>query len=115
MNQKNNLLRFDAFSLSLDVIRLLRPLMTALRSHDRSLEKQLRDAASSVSLNVAESRGRNGKDKIHFLRIALGSAEESAASLYVAEAWGYLSAEQTQPSKDKLNHLLAVLGKLTRP
>ena len=115
MNNQPNLLRFGAFALSLDVIRCLRPLMAAIRSHDRSLEKQLREAASSVSLNTAESRGRNGKDRLHFLRIALGSAEETAACLHVADAWGYVKAEQTAACMDKLSHLLAVLGKLTRP
>jgi len=79
MSNPSNLLRFQAFSLSLDIIRALRPLMDDIRAHDRSLEKQLREAASSVALNTAESRGRSGKDKAHFLRIALGSAEETMA------------------------------------
>ena len=111
MRQPPNLLRFEAFSLSLSVIRLLHPLMGDIRSHDRGLEKQLREAASSVSLNTAESRGRTGKDRIHVL---LGSAEETAACLHVADAWGYLDEERTRACLDKLAHLLAVLGKLTR-
>ena len=114
MRQPPNILRFGAFSLSLEVIRLLRPLMNGIRSVDRGLEKQLREAASSVSLNTAESRGRTGKDRIHFLRIALGSAEEVAACLYVADAWGYLDEVQIRACLDKLEHLLAILGKLTR-
>jgi four helix bundle protein len=115
MTREHTILRFGAFSLSIEVIRLLRPLMGTVRSRDRSLEKQLRSAASSVSLNVAESRGRTGGDRLHFLRIALGSAEEVTGCLFVAEAWGYLSSEQTADSLDKLAHLSAVLGKLTRP
>ena len=114
MSHTPNLLRFDAFSLSLDVIRSLRPLMGVLQRHDRGLEKQIRSAANSVSLNTAESRGRTGKDRLHFLRIALGSAEEVAASLYVAEAWGYVTPEQTEPCLAKLAHVLGILGKLTR-
>lgn len=77
--------------------------------------KQLRTAASSISLNLAESRGRTGRDRVHFLRIALGSAEETVACLHVADAWGYLDSEQTQACHDKLAHLCAVPGKLTRP
>ena len=114
MSTTPNLLRFDAFTLSLTVIRRLRPVLDAIRAHDRGLEKQLRSAASSVSLNLAESRGRTGKDRLHFLRIALGSAEESAASLYVAEAWGYVTSDDFQSCMDELSHLLAILGKLTR-
>ena len=89
--------------------------MAGIRSRDRGLEKQLREAASSVSLNTAESRGRAGKDRVHFLRIALGSAEETAACLYVADAWGYLEPHEIRACLDKLEHLLAILGKLTRP
>jgi four helix bundle protein len=114
MTRQHRILRFGAFSLSLSVIHLLRPLMDTVRTADRSLEKQLRSAASSVSLNVAESRGRTGGDRLHFLRIALGSAEEVTGCLFVAQAWGYLSEEQTAECLDKLAHLSAVLGKLTR-
>jgi four helix bundle protein len=89
--------------------------MGTVRTADRSLEKQLRTAASSVSLNVAESRGRTGRDRVHFLRIALGSAEEVTGCLLVAEAWGYLGSKQMADCLDKLAHLSAVLGKLTRP
>ena len=113
MSNQPPLLRFDAFTLSLEVISRLRPLMAGIP--DRSLEQQLRGAASSVSLNLAESRGRTGKDRVRFLRIALGSAEETAGCLYVAGAWGYLDDEKTRPVFAKLGHLLAILGKLTRP
>lgn len=68
-------------SLSLEVARLLRPLMSTIRSHDRSLERQLRGAASSVCLNIAESRGRAGRDRVQFLRIALDSAGETTGCL----------------------------------
>ena len=115
MTPQHRILRFGAFSLSLEVIRLLHPLMGAIRKSDRSLEKQLRTAASSIALNVAESRGRTGRDRVHFLRIALGSAEETTACLHVADAWGYLASDQTAACLDKLAHLCAVLGKLTRP
>ena len=113
MSNQPPLLRFHAFNLSLEVIGRLRPLMAGIP--DRSLEQQLREAASSVSLNLAESRGRTGRDRLRFLRIALGSAEENAGCLHVAGAWGHLGDEQTKAVFAKLDHLLAILGKLTRP
>ncbi len=114
MNKRPHLLRFQAFSLSLDVISLLRPLVERVQRHDNSLAKQLRSAASSVSLNLAESRGRTGRDRVHFLRIALGSAEESAACLYVARRWGYVEESDFETCLANLEHLLAILGRLTR-
>ena len=116
MNQKTkpHLLRFHAFALSLDVIRQLRGLVDKIRTHDASLAKQLSRAASSVSLNLAESRGRRGGDRMHLLRIAKGSAEESAACLYVAQAWGYMDETVTEEVLEQLDHLLGMLGSLTR-
>ena len=115
MNHTDRLLRFDAFNLSLGMIRQLAGLLGAIRQRDGNLEKQLRAAATSVSLNIAESQGRAGKDRLHFLRIALGSAEETTACLYVASAWGYLTPEQTQAVVADLVHLRGMLGKMTRP
>ena len=115
MNHTDNLLRFDAFNLSLRIIRQLAGVAGGLRRRDGGLEKQLRAAASSVSLNLAESRGRAGKDKLHFLRIALGSAEEVTACLYVAIAWGYLAEGETHELVADLVHLRGMLGKMTRP
>ena len=86
MSNQPPVLRFHCFSLSLSIIRSLRPLLVSIKRCDASLVKQLRTAASSVSLNLAESRGRRGKDAVHFQRIALGSAEETTACLLVADS-----------------------------
>jgi four helix bundle protein len=40
---------------ALEMIRTLQPLMKAIARHDRSLAVQLRRAASSVALNIAEA------------------------------------------------------------
>ena len=114
MTNQPTILRFRAYRLSLDIIEELRPVIMLLESRDGNLSKQLVRAATSVSLNLAESRGRRGRDRVRFLRIALGSAEESLACLHVAAAWGYVDAAQTADSADKLAHLLAMLGKMTR-
>ena len=50
MTMQTDLHRFRAFSQSLDIIRALTPLCVKLRRHDASLTKQLRTAASSISL-----------------------------------------------------------------
>ena len=115
MSNQPPVLRFRCFTHSLSIIRALRPLLGSIKRHDASLVKQVRSAASSVSLNLAESRGRRGKDALHFQRIALGSAEETTACLLVAEAWGYVDNDDIAECLALLGHLQAMLGKLTRP
>lgn len=94
----------------LDTIQMLRPYMMRIERHDRDLGRQMRRAASSVALNVAEgmySRGRNRDARYHS---ALGSARETMACLEVAAAMGYLG----QPDADVLARLNQVIGTLVR-
>jgi four helix bundle protein len=69
---------------------------------DRSLRDQLRRASISVMSNIAEGCERGaGKDSLHFLRIAKGSAGEVRCQLYAAEDLGYLKPEQAGPLRQE--------------
>jgi four helix bundle protein len=81
---------FDAYDCSLSLIRSLVPLLERLSSCDAKLADQLRRAAQSVALNVAEANQRRGRDRCNRFRIALGSAAEVASSLDIAVAFGYV-------------------------
>ena len=96
---------------SLDLIRGLRPLVTALERKDKDLARQLRRAASSIPLNIAEGNRRNGKDKAYHFRVAAGSAAETGAALEVAAAWGHLESPATL--LDLLDKIRATLWKLS--
>jgi four helix bundle protein len=76
----------------LDAISTMRPLVRAIESHDRDLASQLRRAASSVVLNLAEGSGSFGGVRRQRYRTALGSARETMACLNVAERFGYVDA-----------------------
>ena len=70
----------------LDTLTALRPELDRIERRDSDLGRQLRRAAASVALNVAEgmySRGRNRAARYHS---ALGSARETLACLEVAQA-----------------------------
>jgi four helix bundle protein len=105
---------FDAFDLSLDLIRSLREPLVALTERDPSLAQQLRRAAASVPLNLSEGRRRNGRDRLHLWRVAAGSADEVVASLRVAEAWGHVDASSIAPALALCDRVLAMLWRLTR-
>ena len=81
---------FHVYDCSLSLIRSLVPLLERLSSRDPKLADQLRRAAQSIALNVAEANQRLGRDRRNRFRIALGSAAEVASCLDVAVAFSYL-------------------------
>jgi four helix bundle protein len=104
---------FDALEVSLDLVRSLRRPLERLRSRDRSLCDQVRRAASSVPMNLAEGRRRSGGDRLHHFRIAAGSAEELRTALRVALAWGDLQPAEVSEALRLLDRILAMTWRLT--
>ena len=72
---------FDAYARSLDLLRSLVPVLARLAACDAELADQLRRAAQSCVLNVAEANRRTLRDRRCRFRIALGSAAEVTAAL----------------------------------
>ena len=72
------------------VVRELVPLLHAIREHDKSLADQLKRAAQSVVLNIAEARGNDAGNARARFSTACGSAKEVRAALNVATDWGYI-------------------------
>ena len=103
---------FKAFDRSILVNRRLSEL--DLRSRNPDLHRQLRRAAASIALNLAEGSGRNGRDRKHHFRIARGSALEAHACLLVAHAWGDVDDKELQPILPGLDELLRMLHALCR-
>jgi four helix bundle protein len=99
---------------ALDVVGELGPLVEAVQRRDRKLADQLRRAAQSVVLNIAEARGnRDGNARLRF-STACGSAKETRAALTIASAWGYIDARRVAPLDKELDEVCAitwVLGK----
>ena len=107
-------MRFHALELALGILALLRKLLPSIRRHDSRLANQIRDAGSSIALNLGEGNRRAGRDRAHLWRIASGSAEEVRSALRVAVAWGYLSEKTVADALKRVDHLQAILWKLTR-
>ncbi|MEQ8979557.1 MAG: four helix bundle protein [Deltaproteobacteria bacterium] len=108
---KNSTYRFVALDVALEMIRQLREPLAKIRTHDADLAKQIRKAAASVPLNVAEGSRRAGGDRAYAFRVALGSADEVRAALMCADAWGYAAAdEELLATLDRLMGLIWGLG-----
>ena len=105
---------FDVYDRSLELVRQLAGPAVALERRDKDLANQLRRAASSVVLNIAEGRRRDGKDQRYHWRVAAGSAEETRACLQVAAAWGHLDGASTAGPLATVDRVAAMLYRPTR-
>jgi four helix bundle protein len=101
-----------AYTIGLELIRALRPVVAQLRAISPDAADQVERAASSVVYNVAEGSRRNGRDPRRFYDIAHGSAGEIRGALDVADAWGW--AVDSRKARAVLDTELALLYGLTR-
>ena len=106
---------FDAYDRALDLLRTLSPLFDSLTACDASLADQLKRAASSTLLNIAEANRRTLRDRRNRFRIALGSAAEVAACLDVALALGYAVDTRVADALALVDRVRAMTYQLSRP
>src|SRR5260221_11313805 len=98
------------YSVVLEVLKLLQPVLRRIELRDRDLARQLRRCSSSVALNLSEgmySRGRNRNARYH---TALGSARETLACLEVAVVCRYVHEDARLPHQ--LDRVVGTLVKL---
>ncbi len=100
--------------LSIELISALRDIVSLIAQKDPDLARQIRRAATSNALNLAEGRGRSGKDRLHCFRIARGSELEVQTGLRVAVAWGYLEPAVAERALSLLDRILAMSWGLVR-
>lgn len=104
---------FIAYEVSLAVIRSLRVVLPEIERNDRDLADQIKRAASSVALNLAEGQRLTKGNKPKHYVIAHGSANEVRAALHTAIAWGWIGDATQQLAE--LDRLLALLWRLNHP
>ena len=95
------------------VLVRLGPVAARIAAHDKDLAGQLRRAAASILLNLAEGAGSSRGTRRARYESALGSAREVLAALHVAEAWAYLQASD-DVTMDEVDHLVATLVRFVR-
>ena len=96
------------------IVRELRPVVEAVREVDAKLADQLRRAAQSVVLNIAEARGNDGGNARLRFATACGSAKEVRAALNVASDWGYIGAQTATRLDRRLDRVCAITWVLSR-
>ena len=77
------------------------------------LTGQMRGAAASIPMNLAEGAARAGaKEFAQFVNIAIGSCEEARYQLHLAEALGYITGNEQQTLDRKYESVKKMLAKL---
>jgi four helix bundle protein len=90
----------EAFQRAMLWLRQVHELVLTFPDYEKfDLASQLRRASKSIPANIAEgySKRRSTRNFKLYLANAQGSANEVVVHFQIAEALGYLSAEQTAP------------------
>jgi four helix bundle protein len=105
---------FQLEELSLELIDALVPLMPRIKQRDKALEDQLRRAASSIGLNIAEAAGSDPGNRRARFYTAAGSARETQHALRQAIAWRHVRAAEAERALALVGRLVRMLWRVTR-
>jgi four helix bundle protein len=107
--------RLDVYTCSIAFVAQALKIIGAMPTGQGSLVDQLRRAAISVPLNIAEGTGKvSVPDRKRFYAIARGSAMECAAIVDVVEVLGCCPESETVAAKEILVRIVSMLTKMTR-
>ena len=109
--------KYDVWQLArenvLFIYKVILPTMPSSEKYD--LSSQIKRAAYSVPMNIAEGAGRNtDKDFASFLDNALGSAQEVEYCLLLLKDLEYISSEIFNEANQKINTIKSKLINLIK-
>jgi four helix bundle protein len=104
--------RLDVYQASISFIELAFRWLELLPRGHATLADQLRRAAVSVPLNIAEASGKAATERAHFHRIARGSAMECGAIVDVIRVLRVAPVEEIERGKELLVRVVSMLTRL---
>jgi four helix bundle protein len=107
--------KLDVYNKGIDFTKEIYQLSAKFPGSEKfGVTNQLRRAAVSVVLNIAEGNGRSTKGYIHFLKVARGSLNECIAVLDITLALGYIKKRIRDNLYSKIEELSKMLGGLIK-
>lgn len=108
--------KLHVYQASIEFIALAESTIEHLPKGNSALIDQLRRAAMSVALNIAEGYGKRGlADRGRFYDIARGSAHECGAVIDVLMARALVDEKLYRRLKTLLHRIVSMLVKLVNP
>ena len=105
--------KFIALERAIQIIESLPRVEQLIRRRSAGLADQIERASGSIAANLGEGNRRQGKDRLHFFRIAAGSARETLIHLRVAMARRWIQPSDVEGVLALLDRELAILWRLT--
>ncbi len=99
---------------ALQAASLSNRLAARVKSPFKPMADQLIRSASSVPANIAEGRGRFGRDRIYHYRVAYGSAREADVHLRLLLEAGAARPRDVADVLDRFDEVRAMLWRLVR-
>ena len=81
----------------------------------KTIADQVIRSASSVPANIAEGRGRTGRDRLHHWRIAYGSAREVDTHLRLLMGTGSIESSRADEALQLFDDVRAITWRLLHP
>ena len=108
--------KLHVYQAAIEFIALADSTIGHLPKGNSPLIDQLRRAAMSVALNIAEGYGKRGPaDRARFYDISRGSAHECGAVIDVLMARGLIEEKLYRKHKTLLHRIVSMLVKLVHP
>lgn len=114
----NNLFRFEELRVYQEALLFIDLIYTLSHTFPKDelfgLTNQLRRAAVSIALNIAEGSSRTKKDFCHFLDLSRGSCYECVATLTIAKNRKYIAEKEYWQLYEECNKLARMINALKR-
>ena len=106
---------FDALDKANEAAIIAISLVMRVPAPLKSIADQVIRSASSVPANLAEGRGRSGRDRLHHWRIAFGSAREVDTHLRLLLGTGAIDASQANSAIQLFDDVRAITWRILHP